>query len=212
MKDYYSKRAREYEQIYYRDDPQRQKELEQIKNELGSYFQNEMVLEAACGTGYWTEVISRVAKRTTAFDFSKEVLDVAKSKNLNAEFIVDNIYEMKNITGFFNSGCANFLLSHIPKNKIDNFIKKFYKKLMPGSKVFIADNIYLENIGGELIRKTDDTNTYKKRKLSDGSIYEIIKNYYSVVELKELFKGYAENLSIHSGKCFWWIKYQTPHY
>jgi hypothetical protein len=70
---------------------------------------------------------------------------------------------------------------------------------MPGSKVFIADNIFLKDVGGELIRKTDDTNTYKKRELSDGSIYEIIKNYYSEIELEEIFKEYAENLSIYSG-------------
>ncbi len=208
MKDYYSKRAREYEQIYYRDDPQRQNELEQIKNELGSCFQNETVLEAACGTGYWTEVISRVAKRTTAFDFSKEVLEVAKSKKLNAEFIVDNIYEMKNITGFFNSGCANFLFSHIPKNKINDFLNLFHSKLQHGSIIFMTDNIFIEGVGGNLLTKPGDENTYKRRVLSDGTAYEIIKNYYSEEELKEIFNRYSSDPEVTIGKCFWRVKYK----
>ena len=69
LKDYYSKRAKDYEQIYSREDPVRQSELNKIKDELISLFKNKSVLEAACGTGYWTEVISKTAKQVLAFDF-----------------------------------------------------------------------------------------------------------------------------------------------
>ncbi len=207
MKDYYSKRAREYEQIYHRDDPVRQSELTLIKSELISVFKNKTVLEVACGTGYWTEAISQTAKRVWAFDFSPEVIEIARSKKLNAEFLIDDAYVMKNIKGRFEGGCANFWFSHIPKNRINEFLKVFHKNLLPGSVLFIADNIFIEGVGGELISKPGHENTYKLRKLSDGSHYEVLKNYYSENELGEIFKNFSGNIEITVGKCFWWIKY-----
>jgi SAM-dependent methyltransferase len=208
VKDYYSKRAREYEQIYHRDDPVRQSELTSIKDELISVFKNKTVLEAACGTGYWTEVISKSAGRVVAFDFSPEVIEIARAKKLKAEFLLDDAYKMKNIKGTYEGGCANFWFSHIPKNKISGFLDCFHRKLIPGSIVFIADNVYMEGIGGELIHKPGDLNTYKKRTLSDGSTYEIIKNYYSEDELREIFKDYSRDIEIIFGKCFWRVKYR----
>ncbi len=208
-KEYYSRRAEEYEQIYTRDDPVRQDEINKIKNELTIIFKGRDVLEAACGTGYWTETISRTANSTVSFDYSNEVIEIAKSKNLNAEFLIDNAYEMNKVGGTFNAGCANFWFSHIPKNKIIGFIETFNKKLSPGSIVFMADNIYIEGIGGELITKQGDENTYKMRKLSDGSSYEIIKNYYDENELRNIFKDYAEDIETYFGKCFWRVKYRT---
>jgi ubiquinone/menaquinone biosynthesis C-methylase UbiE len=209
MKEYYSRRAREYERIYYRDDPVRQQELEQIKNELLSLYKNKRVLEAACGTGYWTEAISNTAGVVVAFDFSSEVIEIAKSKNLNAQFIVDDAYSMKNIKGVFNAGCANFWFSHIRKDRIEEFLTVFHNKLEPGSVVFMADNILIEGVGGKLITKPGDENTYKIRKLSDDSSYEVLKNYFSIDELSDIFKNYSSNLEINFGKCFWRVKYKT---
>ena len=112
IKNYYGRRAEEYEQIYNRDDPVRQAELNGIKKEMTLIFAGRSVLEAACGTGHFTEVISRSAKVITAFDFSPEVIEVAKSKNLNAYFLIDDAYEMKNITGSFDAGCEFLILAY----------------------------------------------------------------------------------------------------
>lgn len=207
MKDYYSRRAREYEEIYNRDDPVRQKELGIIKKELAELMEGRDVLEAACGTGYFTEVISKKARSVTAFDFSPEVIEIAKAKRLKARFLIDDAYEMKNITGTFNAGCANFFFSHIPKDKIDSFLRLFHSKLLPGAVVYMADNINVEGVGGELITKPGDVNTYKRRTLKDGSSYEILKNYYSEEELRDIFSRYSNGLEVKIGKCFWRVKW-----
>jgi SAM-dependent methyltransferase len=203
MKDYYSRRAEEYEEIYNRDDQVRKKELGIIKNEMSTLFKGRNVLEAACGTGYFTEVLSESAASVIAFDFSPEVIEIAKSKNLKAEFLTDDAYEMKNITGKFNGGCANFFFSHIPKSKVTGFLDLFHSKLLPGSVIFMADNVFVEGVGGELITKPGEADSYKRRTLNDGSTYEILKNYYSEEELRNIFGGYSENVEIIMGKCFW---------
>jgi len=206
---YYSHRANEYEAIYNRDDPIRQEEQSRIHHELELIFKDKSVLEIACGTGYWTKTISKAADKVLAIDYSQEVIEVAKSKNINAEFIVDDAFSLSKVEGIFDGGCANFWFSHIPKNKIKIFLETFHGKLEKGSSVFMADNIFIDGVGGELIYKSGDENTYKLRALEDGSRYEILKNYYTKKELEYLFKLYSTNLEITFNKCFWWIKYKN---
>lgn len=208
MKNYYSKHASEYEEIYNRDEPVRLKELDEIKSGMTELFKGRKVLEVACGTGYFTEVISKTALNITAFDFSPETIQIAKAKNLKAEFLIDDAYEMKKISGLFNAGCACFWFSHIPKNKITGFLDLFHSKLLPGSVVFMTDNTYLEGVGGELISKPDDENTYKRRTLKDGSTYEILKNYYTEKELRNIFGKYSDRVEVKMGKCFWYAEWR----
>ena len=51
MVEYYSQRASEYEEIYHREDPNRQKELAQMALQLRDACLQRSVLEVACGTG-----------------------------------------------------------------------------------------------------------------------------------------------------------------
>jgi ubiquinone/menaquinone biosynthesis C-methylase UbiE len=208
INEYYNKRAKEYEQIYHRDDPQMQSELAKIKNLLLKSFRNKSVLEIASGTGYWTEAVANTAKNVTAVDFSTEMLAKAKEKNIKAEFINDNVYSLEKVKGNFNSGLANFWFSHISKFQINSFLNTFHKKLKPNSTIIMADNIYDEEFGGVLIEGTNDENTYKYRTLKDGTSYQIIKNYYNEEELNAIFKMYSLEIKIHFGKYYWWIKYK----
>jgi SAM-dependent methyltransferase len=207
MNEYYSKRAKEYEDVYYRDDPIRQAEQNQIKSEMKRIFSDRSVLEIACGTGYWTQYIAEVAKNISGIDNSNQVLEIARLKNIRAKFIYGDAFNLEEIEGIFNAGCANFWLSHIEKESIDQFLNGFHNKITKGSPVFMADNIYIEGIGGKLIKKDNSNNTYKIRKLSDGTEYQIVKNYYEENELHEILQNYAKEINIRIGKCFWWLNY-----
>jgi DNA-binding transcriptional MerR regulator len=210
MEKYYSDRAMEYEKIYNRNDSVRQEEQEEIKEKIREVFINKSVLEVASGTGYWTEIISQVATKLTAIDISEETLIEARKKNLefrNVDFKIADSYRLDKIQGEFNAGCANFWFSHIPKSRIEEFMEGFHKRLGKGSVVFIADNVYVCGIGGELISKHGEVDTYKIRELSNGEKYEILKNYYTEDELKTIFRKYTNDLQVKIGSCFWWIWY-----
>ena len=210
MEKYYSNRAREYEKIYNRNDNTRQQEQNEIKDKIREVFMNKSVLEVACGTGYWTEIISQVADTLTATDISEETLIEARKKNLefrNVDLKIADSYKLDKIEGKFNAGCANFWFSHIPKSRIEEFIEGFHKRLEQGSVVFMADNVYVPHIGGELISKPNEEDTYKIRELSNGEKYEILKNYYTAYELETIFKKHTDDLQIKMGSCFWWIWY-----
>ena len=81
--NYYSRRASEYEAIY--DKTERQTDLQILQRQIKEYFSGVNVLEVACGTGYWTKFIAENANSVLAIDFSEEVLEIAKAKNLSAK-------------------------------------------------------------------------------------------------------------------------------
>lgn len=213
MKKYYSKRVQEYEKIYYRNDPVRQKELKEIEKKINEVFWKREVLEVACGTGYWTERLSRSAKSIVATDIVEEMIEIAKAKKYSCPvtFQIEDAYDLSYKVGIFTGGLANFWFSHVSKEKIGSFLKEFHRVLSPGSTVFMADNVYIEGIGGELVKKDGKDDTYKKRVLEDGSEYLVLKNYYTIEQLILIFKKYISGFSeknIFFGKCFWWLSYE----
>jgi SAM-dependent methyltransferase len=211
LSEYYSRRAREYERVYHRDDSARQREQVELADALKEALQNRCVLEIACGTGYWTEVTAQVARHVVATDASPEMLAVAAEKGLLAgrvEFRLADAYDLAPVSGSFDAGLAGFWLSHVPKARVDGFLDGLHARLSPGSVVFMADNVYVPGVGGELLHKPDGEDTFKLRTLSDGTEYEVLKNYYSADQLRRIFMQRAINLEIHIGKCFWWITYE----
>ena len=51
---YYATIAQQYERVY--DKPERQEDLEVLRDKVADVLEGHTVLELACGTGYWTEV------------------------------------------------------------------------------------------------------------------------------------------------------------
>ena len=80
LETYYARRAAEYERIY--DKPERQAELEWLRERIPQLLAGRRVLETACGTGYWTREIARKAGFVTATDINEPVLAVARAKRL----------------------------------------------------------------------------------------------------------------------------------
>ncbi len=207
---YYSRRAYEYEKIY--EKPERQDNLESLKRLVKNFFQNKSVLEIACGTGYWTEIISKSAHSIVATDSSKEVLDLAGFKSYkkdNVKFINDDALSLSKIINTFDSAFCGFWLSHVHKKNIESFITKLHSKLSPDSVVVMVDNNYVEGSSFQVSKRDEEGNTYQRRKLEDSSKYEILKNFYPEDDLKKIFTSYARNFEIINFKYYWLIKYNV---
>jgi len=208
METYYSRRASEYEKIY--EKPERVDDLKSLKRLVKNFLKNKSVLEIACGTGYWTKIISNAAHSIVAIDSGKEVLDIAVMKfyqKSNVKFINDDALSLLKIENIFNSAFCGFWFSHIQKKKIESFIVKLHTKLKPNSVVVMIDNKYVVGSSTQVSRKDEEGNTYQLRKLEDGSEYEVLKNFYLEDELKNIFKNCSSNLEIINLKYYWMIKY-----
>lgn len=212
LKEYYNQRAREYESIYERDDPVRQAEQTAIATTMKEALKNRRVLEVACGTGFWTRIASETAQQIVATDGSSEMLKIARSRSLppaKVQFLQADAFDLDGVPGTFDAALANFWFSHIPKTRINEFLQGLNKRIGEGGVVFMADNMYLPGIGGELISKPESEDTYKLRDLSDGSRHLVLKNYYTEDQISLILRPLASNVSFRAGHCFWWLSYQV---
>ena len=156
MAQYYSERAPEYEEIY--EKPERQKDIKSLEKKLKSLFKNQKIIEVACGTGFWTQFLSEVAKSIVAVDFNSKMIDIAKSKQYpleNISFKIDNAFSLEKIRGKFSAGFAAFWWSHLLKSEIEKFINIFHSKLQSNALVVFIDNRYVKN-NSTPISKIDD--------------------------------------------------------
>jgi len=205
---YYAQRAFEYEKIYLL--PERKKDLCKLKNILSGTFQNLDVLEIACGTGYWTQFISNSAKSILATDCNVEMLEIAKKKNYmncKVSFITSDAYSLANVKRKFTGGFCGFWWSHIPNEKLSEFISIFHSKLQDGAIVIMIDNIYVEGNSTPIVRYDDKGNSYQIRKLENGSEYEVLKNFPSKNQIRQQLSDYANRIEFLNLTYYWLFKY-----
>lgn len=210
LAEYYRKRAPEYESVYFRPDEARLIELEELARALRDWLRARDVLEIAAGTGWWTVHAAAVAKSMTATDVNEETLAIAKTKPLDqVRFVVADAFQLEKVEGQFDGCLAVFWLSHVSRTQLKEFFEGVHARLEPGSRVFVADNLYDPNVGGMLVEEPGNPDTYKIRTWGDGSQHRVLKNYFSEAELLSQLQG-MNNLQIHYGPCYWWIMYETP--
>jgi len=214
VQEYYNRRAQEYEQIYHREDPLREAELRAMSEAMCRTLARRDVLEVACGTGYWTERLAACADSILATDASLEMLEIARSKSMppSVSFAQADAFDLATSGDSFNGALANFWFSHVPMSRIPEFLRGLHGRLAQtgkgaGSRVFMADNCYQEGIGGELVEIDGSEDTFKRRTLSDGSEYVILKNYYDADRLTDIFAAFSSEIDIQVGTCYWWVSY-----
>ena len=205
IETYYAKRAHEYERIYAK--PERQEDLRTLRHFIESTFQNRRVLEIACGTGYWTEVLTRAAASVIAVDINDEVLDIARTKSLNAQFQRADVYALPKFPGLFDAGVAVFWWSHIPKTRIQPFLAQFHRAFEPGATIVFVDNVYAEGSSTPITATDADGNTFQTRKLDDGSTHKVLKNFPGETELYSAVAGFGTNVKVEFLTYYWILSY-----
>jgi len=198
---YYKRRAKEYELVYQK--PERQKDLVLIKKYLGKQFINKSIVEIACGTGYWTKILSQPAKSIIASDINKEVLEIAKKKNYpkaNVSFEIKDINNLKKPTANFEGLFGGFIWSHIFIEQLSDFLTKVSNQVGKKADIIFLDNKFVEGSSTSINRMDEFGNSYQKRKLTSGEEFEVIKNFP--------IRNEIENLSGTIGLDFEWIEFE----
>jgi len=92
---------------------------------VSNYIKNKNVLDAACGTGYGSEFLSKIgAKSVTGLDRSKTAISYAKSnyENPNLKFEVGNVEKTHFKSNTFDVVVALEILEHL-SNPMDFLVE-----------------------------------------------------------------------------------------
>ena len=208
MVNYYADRAQEYERIYHK--PERQDDLRRLRDLVERTFAGTHVFEVACGTGYWTEIVARSAASVVATDINEEVLRIARSKLSDTPKVVfskEDAYALPILPQQFTAGFSGFWWSHLPKSKIQDFLRGLHRVLSTGARVVFIDNAYVEGSSTPISRTDEYGDTYQIRRLDDGSRHEVLKNFPTESELHAAVEGLATDVRVEFLQYYWILNY-----
>jgi demethylmenaquinone methyltransferase/2-methoxy-6-polyprenyl-1,4-benzoquinol methylase len=207
--DYYAKRANEYERIDQKSE--RQTDLAALRGLFRQVFAGHRVLEIACGTGYWTQVVAETAKSITATDINEEVLQIARAKNYagNVSFQKADALNLSfPRQDDFTAGLAAAWWSHLRKAQIRNFLFQFHRLFSPGSIIVFMDNRFVPGSNTPISRTDAEGNSYQVRRFENGDEHEILKNFPSEKEVREVITDLAVEISRTELQYYWFLTYK----
>ena len=205
--DYYRRRAAEYEAIYAK--PERQTDLAILRQAIPAKLRGARVLEIACGTGYWTQLVAEVAKEVVATDLAEEPMRIAQAKvyQNQPKFSAADAYALPASLGRFDAALAVFWWSHVPRERIGEFLASLHARLEPGARVVLMDNRFVEGSSTPISEIDPQGNTYQLRRLGDGSQIRVLKNFPAEAELRAQLPA---TLKVEMLEYYWLADYVVP--
>ena len=117
-------------------------EFEVFKRHLRKYnidIKNSVILDVGCGSGFSTKLISQefAPRRLVAFDFMPEQIELAKNKNIQAEFSVGDSTNINMPSSTFDAVFVMGVLHHIPEWK--KAIREISRVLKPDGLLLVEE-------------------------------------------------------------------------
>lgn len=209
MKAYYQARAPIYDDVY--EYPERQQNLRTLETYVRNAFATKSVIEIAAGTGYWSQYITELADSLLATDSTREALAQIAERPLGAEVntqIVD-AYALHGLDYQFDAAFAGLWLSHVPKQKLAEFLSGLHSCLKSGSKVLFIDNSIRQTDRLPISHVDEYGNSFQLRTLADGRSYSVLKNFPSERELNQMIANIGCKRHYQQLEHFWLFEYQV---
>lgn len=206
LKQYYRLRAPEYEQIYFREIPERRRELTEEGDRLRELVRGCHVLDLPCGTGYWTEIMAESALSIVAADLSVEMLKEAAAKRYQrpVDFVACDLSSPPFEAGAFDFLAVGFWLSHHPHQDYLPYFKLLRSIVKSDGRIWMIDNNPPAEGTVQQSAGTDSNgNNYKIRRLLDGKEFRILKNYFDKPQLLSLFSEHFEIENFTYNHYYW---------
>ncbi len=193
---YYRARADEYDEWFYRQNrydrgaalnQQWFDEVTIVKRAVDALGHIESALELACGTGIWTQELSRMATQVTALDASDEMLAINRAKVSAAN--ID--YQQADLFAWqpdrqYDLVFFSFWLSHVPAERLDGFLAAASAAVRPGGNIFLIDSRQEPSSTATDNPLRADEDIIRTRKLNDGREFKVIKVFYESDNLRHL--------------------------
>jgi demethylmenaquinone methyltransferase/2-methoxy-6-polyprenyl-1,4-benzoquinol methylase len=182
---YYRAHAGEYDLAY-----EARQDLQSLASLLDGLPIAGEVLELACGTGQWTDLLARGGHRVTAVDGSAEMLRRARERTagLDVEFLQADLFDWQ-APRRFDTVFFGFWLSHVPAKRLGAFLKLVGGALRPEGRACFIDSGPGDTAGEELL--AEQPAPAVQRRLRDGSAHRVVKVFRDCEELARTLREHG---------------------
>jgi SAM-dependent methyltransferase len=155
------------------------------------------VLDVGCGSGVKSEILKGKGMKVTGIDFSERMLDIARRRVPDEEFLMVDLYDLSGFEKKFDALFAQAVLLHFPLKDVSVIIRSLKEKLNSGGYFYAAVKERRPGEKEEEVVKEDDY----------GYEYERFFSYFTAKELKKYFTDEGFEIvyesSISSGRRNW---------
>jgi SAM-dependent methyltransferase len=155
------------------------------------------ILEVACGTGNWTQVLARRARSVLATDINRETIRLAQAKEYGpgaVSFRIHDAYALEDLGQRFGGAFAADWWSHVPHRLLGRFLDQLHGCLTPGAPVVFVDMLPRDHPDLIPYKHDDDGNAICRRTLPDGSVFDVVKNFPEREDVLRSLSARAEQM------------------
>ena len=191
--DYYRARAAEYDATVGYEPETKTALIAAIER----FAPRGRVLELACGTGQWTQVLARTASELTAVDASAEMLELNQASLGRPEinYIQADLFAWAPPSHRFDVVFLAAWLSHVPPQRFDTFWGQVASALAGGGRVFVIDE--LPAAAAHETPALGGPAPAVHRQLASGRRFRAIKVFHEPAELERRTAELGFELEVH---------------
>jgi SAM-dependent methyltransferase len=187
---------------------ERANDLSKVRERIAQLVRGQTVLELACGTGYWTEVIAATADKVLATDILDEMIDRARTRRFPEGKVsfrrVDGL-DLPDDLGTFSCVFIGFWWSHLKRDEQDALLTQLRVRLGHDVTLILLDDAYVEGSSTTIARTDAQGNTYEIVAAPDGERFELPKNYPADSALRKRLGGEVREIRIERLTYYWML-------
>lgn len=149
------------------------------------YVAGRNVLDIGCGEGYGSNYLAEFARRVTAIDYDKQIIDYAGSKynKDNLTFLTLDVREISSLKNKFDVICSFQVIEHI--NNADTFLEEINNLLAEGGIFICSTPNRLDASPGS----QTPLNKFHIREYLWGEFKELLERHFKEVGISGLKRG-----------------------
>lgn len=210
---YYARNAERYHSLVEHSE-ERSEDLLEAGEQLAILLSGHRVLELACGTGVWTEMIAQGAASVVATDVNEEMLAVASELGEGLDNVTwrqADVFDLPadleggggNASGKFTAVFMAGLWSHLNRDEQDALLAQLKKRLGKDVLLVLVDDEYIEGESGTIARTDAQGTTYQIFEDEDGSRHELAKSYPTDSALRKRLGNVGKEIKLARWEFYW---------
>ena len=187
---------------------ERANDLSKVRERVAQVVRGQTVLELACGTGYWTEVIAQAADKVLATDILDEMIDRAQRRRFPEGKVVFRRVDGLDLPadlGAFSCVFIGFWWSHLKRDEQDALLAQLRERLGHDVVLVLLDDVYVEGSSTTIARTDAQGNTYEIVATPDGERLELPKSYPADSALRKRLGSDVREIRIERLTYYWML-------